>query len=146
MIAVIVAIGFFLTCWFFFRNRAPNTSQAFFIDEETGEESIRSAFQYPPLLGKSGKPTVVEEFKYTCDGGATVKVAYYMKYTDTMKKHLDDSYAQTQKPNDFDASIGLLIRSPVQGSPWVSWHSEASSPIKDAMTCPEGHNIETVLP
>jgi hypothetical protein len=100
--------------------------KAFFFDEETGEELIRPAGDIPPLPGKSGKPTIVREFKYSLDGGKTAKVGYYFKYTDDWKKKIEDAHA---KGGDVDGVLGELIRSPEKGSKWVSIGSDEAQPI-----------------
>ena len=92
----------------------------YFIDEETGEESVRPVSDIPPLPGKSGKPTVVREYKYSLDGGSTVKVGYYLKFDDGAKKKLEDLVAQGKNPNEIDTTSGQLVRSPDPGSKWVS--------------------------
>src|SRR5580704_8056215 len=84
--------------FFYLRKGSGPTNLAYYIDEETGEESIHPRTDLPPLIGKSGRPTVVEEFKFTCDGGSTVKVAYYFKFTDSAKKRFDDLVASGKKP------------------------------------------------
>jgi hypothetical protein len=125
--------------------RRFNTTTTFFIDEETGDESIRSTHDVPPLLGKSNQPTVVQVFKFTCDGGKTVKTAYYSKYTDGMKRQLEAVY-QANKTPDFDTTQGMLIRSPGKGSPWVHWGTPEATKVLNALSCPEGGDIETVFP
>jgi hypothetical protein len=122
-----------------------NTTTTFFIDEETGEESIRSVHDVAPLLGKSGKPTIVQVFKFTCDGGKTVKTAYYSKFTDGMKSQLEAVY-QANKTPDFDTTQGMLIRSPEKGSTWVHWGTPEASKVLSALSCPDGGDIETVFP
>jgi hypothetical protein len=95
----------------------PPTS-AYFVDEETGEELVRPATDIPPLMGKSGKPTVVREFKYSVDGGKTSKVAYYFKYSDSMKEKLEAAIA-AGKGGDLDGNPGEWVRSPAPQSKWA---------------------------
>jgi hypothetical protein len=88
----ILAIALAAASWWFFgvRVKAPNLTHAFFIDEETGEEMVMPLDEYPPRVNKStGKATLVQEVKYTCDGGKTTKVAYYMKYSEGTKQQLE---------------------------------------------------------
>ena len=67
-------------------------NSSYFVDEETGEESVHPLTDIPPLIGKSGKSTLVREVKYSLDGGKTVKVAYYLKFNDATKKKLEDLF------------------------------------------------------
>ena len=122
-----------------------NLTSTFFIDEETGEESIQSTKNVPPLLGKGGKPTIVQVFKFTCDHGKTIKTAYYLKYADSTKRSLEEARAANKTP-DFDPTQGMFIRSPEKGSPWVHWGTPEASKVLSALDCPDGGDVETVFP
>lgn len=128
VILILAAAG----VWYFALRgqKEPNISQAFFIDEETGEEMVLSLDQYPPRPnphGNSTKPTLVEAVKYTRDGGKTSVTAYYRKYTDGAKKELEAAFAREHRPVGIDVTRGTLVRSPVKGSLWVAWDDPAAT-------------------
>jgi len=100
-------------------------SLAWFIDEETGEESIRSADEIPPLTGASGQPTVVRVIKFIADNETTPIAGYFVKYSDAVRKRAAALPANVDESIRLDTLFtGQFIRSPAAGSPWV--------PITDA--------------
>ncbi len=124
VVALLVAAG---GVTYFFRGKGFNPPKsAYYFDEETGEELVRPGTDVPPLPGKSGKPTVVREFKYSFDGGKTSKVGYYFKYTDDMKAKIEEAQAHG---GSVDGVLGELIRSPDAGSKWISIGSDEAQPI-----------------
>jgi hypothetical protein len=116
------------------RPRSPKAlTSAYFIDEETGAESIRPMSDIPPLKGPGGKDSIVREFKYSDDGHATVKTAYYIKFTPQTQAKLQSMATQAER-DQYDATAGTLVRSPTPGSKWVPW------------TSPEGQAVTTIHP
>lgn len=100
-----------------------------FVDEESNEESVRPLTDIPPVAGKSGKFTVVREFKYSDDSGKTFKVAYWFKYTDAMKKKLEETIAAGKSMADIETNTGELVRLPAAGSKWIPIGSAEGSTI-----------------
>jgi hypothetical protein len=135
-----------IICYFVFNRQKPaaadvNQVKAFYIDEDTGAESVLPITSVPPLLGATGKPTLVQAFKYSCDGGKTTKVAYLMKYTDAGKQYLE-----SKKKNQPFAFLGAntLVRSPDPGSPWVPQNSKEGAQVI-VVNCPTGQ-YQTINP
>ncbi|MGN6369429.1 MAG: hypothetical protein ACTHN5_14315 [Phycisphaerae bacterium] len=124
---VIIAAAVFLYIWRTGGVHASN-GNGWFVDEETGEEMTMPQKMIPPLPGKSGKMTVVREFKYSDDGGKTYKVAYWYKYTDEMKKQLEDAIAAGHE-GDVETAPGELVRLPTKGSEWVPLGSDKGQQI-----------------
>jgi hypothetical protein len=114
-----------------------NTSLAFFVDEETGVESSRPVTELPPLVGSSGKPTVVRAIKYSCDGGKTVTTAYWSKYTEAAQAALK-SLPEEDEKRSMIGNQGELVRSPQKGSQWVHINSAEGRKISEIPTCPSG--------
>ena len=105
-------------------------SMAFFVDEATGEESVRSKDDIPPLPGKDGKPTVVMAIKYSIDGGEP-QVLYYVKFTETLQAELN---AVPSAGGGRHARVEMVsglrqVRSPASGSQWVESRSEAGQAV-----------------
>jgi hypothetical protein len=116
---------------------------AFYVDEETGEEVARPAEEYPPLIGKSGKPTLVRVVKFTCDDEKTVTTAYYEKYSDEAKRLLE----QKDNPHAPDIAFrGLLVRSPEKGSPWVPQTSGPGAELLSRVKCDDPKKLRIVGP
>jgi len=133
------------------KSHAPEVAKyfkAFFIDEETGEESVRSVNDYPPLMGKSGKRTVVRAYKFTNDGGKTVVIGYLEKYSDEAIEVLTTSKNAGHKMNILNA--GPLIRLPSANQEWVERNSPAGKELLDAsfaaMRQSGGGKLEPVYP
>ncbi|MCL2640325.1 MAG: hypothetical protein FWD53_05725 [Phycisphaerales bacterium] len=132
------------------RKPDPEMSQhhkAFYIDEETGQESVRSAHELPPLLGKDGKFTLVRAYKFTADGGRTEKIVYLEKYSDQAIQELKTSDDGGRKMDILDA--GPLIRLPGDGNEWVPRKSPAGERlIKTALNAirSDGGSLEPVYP
>jgi hypothetical protein len=61
-------------------------SKAYFVDlEDPNTPILLPPNELPPLIGKSGKPTVVGVLYYTCTDCKDKKPAYFMKYTEEAK-------------------------------------------------------------
>jgi hypothetical protein len=100
-----------------FRDSTPHPSKyAYFVDESSGQEYTRSINDIPPVTGSDGK-VLVREVKYSVDG--TPKVAYYYKFTDSMKKKLEEIISSGKEIGDTDVGSGQLVRSPAPGSKWL---------------------------
>jgi hypothetical protein len=124
----------------------PNIQKAFFVDDETGETftlGLSEGFA-PRNNPNTGKPTLVQVVKYSCDGGTTSKDAYYVKYSDGVKKQLDENFAKTGKIAGIDVSLGTWVRSPAKGSKWLQGGSTESAQVM-SIKCPSGE-ISWVLP
>jgi hypothetical protein len=136
-IGLAILLGFVLT-----RRSGPNPranpSYGFFIDEETGDESVHLlATVVPPLQGKNGKPTVVRVVKFTCDAGKTVQVGYYMKYPPDVHAALTGMAEDDARRADL-LEMGQIVRPPQSGSQWIRSQSEAGQKLMQSMVCPSG--------
>jgi len=158
---IFVAVGILAIAavLFFCRSGTPDVQEykafvgdrdlAFFVDEETGEESVRSTHEIPPLPGKNGKPTVVKVLKVSIDGGQTATPHYYLKYTDEAKAELDSLQSGDPVAAARRASIervGMQIRSPASGSTWVPFDSEEALALTVRPISPDGKDAVFVCP
>ena len=120
----------------------PYETKAYFIDEETGAESVRPMTDIPPLIGAGGKPTVMLARKFSCDQGKTSKVGFLVKYTPEAKAALDAMYAsKDQKPAEINIGLHTLVRSPEAGSQWFFLNSDGGSKVTAGMSCPNGQAL-----
>jgi hypothetical protein len=146
-LVIIVAVALAGGAWYLFQARSNAIpSKEFYIDEETGEEVALDIKSAAPLIGKSGKPTLVRVVKFSCDNGKTVKVGYYSKFDEKTKEHLDAmNSGKIPYDSNYLSVYGMYIRAPAKGSPWVKYDSPEASQIKMTMQCPNG-NIEMIFP
>ncbi len=119
------------------RNVRENPSYGFYVDEETGVETVHPATEVPPLDGKAGRPTVVRAFKFTCDNGQTVTVGYYMKYPVAVRDQIKNLDVLDQKRIDL-LDVAEFVRLPQANSPWVKAQSDAGQKIKLGPPCSTG--------
>lgn len=140
--------------------------RAYFIDEETGETSIHLADEIPPLLGKSGKPTVVQLIYYTCGSCADRKPAYYRKFTPETREILKKVRTANLTPATpspsasgpdgrtnpwillLGAGQGELVRLPQTGSPWIPLLSAPGSKLVEELSskCPDPTTFQLCVP
>jgi len=121
--------------------------KAFYMDEETGEESVHSAAELPPLLGKSGKPTLVKAYKFTAGDGKDV-IVYLEKYSDQAIEELKSSETDDMRKADLTMS-GLLIRLPGEGNKWLAKNSPLGQKILTeafGVLQRDGGKVEPVYP
>ena len=121
-------------------------TRAFFFDEESGEELARPNTDVPPLMGKSGKETVVETFKYSCDGGKTSVVAYYYKFTPEMKRKLESTPMNERGTVDGTGGELKVRLSRRWRREWVPMRSEQGQQIITNINCPPGKDVSRVFP
>jgi hypothetical protein len=113
---------------------------AFYVDEESGVESVQPASKFPPLI--VGGRALVRVVKFSCDGGKTVQVGYYERYTDEAKRLLEED-----DPNAPEISMrGLLVRSPEKGSRWVPQLSDLGKEITARARCDDPKQLISVSP
>ncbi|MCL2639956.1 MAG: hypothetical protein FWD53_03835 [Phycisphaerales bacterium] len=94
---------------------------AWYVDEDTGEESIRPiAENIPPLTGSGGKDTVVQVYKCKAENEKEPITYYWVKYSDAAKKQAAASPDQDYALIEDILSHGKFIRSPEPGSKWFS--------------------------
>jgi hypothetical protein len=124
------------------RASAPTTQ--LFYDTDTKETVTRAATEIPPLIGSSGKPTLVRAYYFTCDGNCADKKIYFLeRYTEKAKAALE-SISTSGKPTpdamkaEMDARMGLQLRLP-DGSDkdWVYADSEQGAKIYANIRCPD---------
>lgn len=91
-----------------------------FVDEETGETSIRPADDIPPLIGSRGKPTLVRAI-YDWGPDKTRVLQCYQKYTPEAKAIVERIIRRKNITADEmrAAQAGCLVRRPESGAPWV---------------------------
>jgi hypothetical protein len=118
-----------------------NFTKAFFVDEETGVESVNSIDAIPPLPGQGGKPTVVRAMKFSCEGGKNPRTLYLLKYTPEAQAELQSLPPDSPRRSDVITS-GELIRSPAADSEWVPATSSQTDALRIFPDCPSGQMVE----
>ena len=143
-----------------FRKKAPASKgrQSYFMDESTGEGTIRSASDVPPLKNDKGEATLVEVVAISFDNGKTSHPAYYIKYTPDAQKELQalnelppattaDEFRQRDQRKEQLIQKGQWIRSPEKDSPWVLAASPEGMAILNHVTdAPPGRVPMRVFP
>jgi hypothetical protein len=105
------------------RHAHPHDEATFdFIDEETNKPSIHSIDAVPPLIGDSGKPTVVRAIYSGPPGSDGRKILYLEKYSDASKAVMEKYHEEHQHgpPPIPDPATAVWVRLPLPGSPWVT--------------------------
>jgi len=125
-------------------NVTGDQTRAFFVDEESGEEVVRPASDLPPVVGKSGRPTLVKAIKYGCKGN-NPEVLYWMKYTPEALAALQSLPADDARRADIDLR-GQLVRSPKAGSAWVPLRSREGDLVTRVPDCPDGSPMQAIYP
>ena len=124
---------------------ATNGVKHFYVDDETGEETVLASDQLPPLPGKDGRPTLVKAFKFTADGEKNVVTAYLQKYSDEaiekLKNMADDDLLKRDLLDN-----GRMIRLPGTGQKWVPINSPAGEKLRENISIPGGGRLEAVYP
>jgi hypothetical protein len=144
VVAILLLAGLL---YFFLRptNNSPAQPNVFYLDELTNEESVHAVTDIPPLIGKSGKPTLVKATKISCDGGKTSHIAFLEKFTPEAQEQLKKLPPESTQRIDV-IRRGSLIRLPAAGSPWVLDASPQGQKIRNQNACPEGKQTTLVLP
>jgi hypothetical protein len=133
--AITLAITLILTAgailYAVLHTRARDEATFDFIDEETGQLSARPITAVPPLLGQSGKPTVVRAIYAGAQNSAGRKLLYLEKYRPDAKTYMEEYHRSSTKgpPNVPHPETAVLVRLPEPGSPWVPRNSEAGQEI-----------------
>jgi len=130
-IVILAAVLYYYRADLFRPGRIVKQSpHAYYIDEQTGEETVEPATAVPPLPNAEGKPTRVRAYFFSADGGKTRVAGYYEKYSAQAKTAIE-----TLPPDQLDQQwqmidLGHLVRRPAAGSPWVWVQSEEGQRIR----------------
>lgn len=125
-----------------------DAGKAFFVDEETGEQSVGAATDVPPLNNKAGKPTLVKGVFVTADGGSTKRLAYLMKYTPEAKAAIEKAHQEKKLEDVMTSDLvseGTLVRLPDKGAPWVKMSSREGAAIDEKAFKLEGGKYATLV-
>jgi len=130
-------------------SRHGRLDMGFFLDEETGEESVLPLDELPPLPGKSGNPTVVRAMKFGFqdkDGKRSdERTVYLYKFTQEAKEKLKDLPKDDPQYHDLIFS-GQFVRDPQPGSPWVPYNSSKGQEIATTPIPPAGKHVVMISP
>ena len=153
VISVLVVLAAILGWrWFWPVRTAGRPSSYYFYDLANGGLSTAPSNKLPPLIGATGKPTLVRAVMLTCTGCGDRKLAYLLKYTAAAKaarrllNHPPGPSATPMQATEFAAQLsarklqmteGTLVRLPAHGSPWMPALSPAGATlIRNANECP----------
>lgn len=113
---------------------AGDGRMVYFIDTSNWALLVRPKADVPPLIGATGKPTVVRAVFFTYTSCKNKKLLYLLKYTPTEQKIL----MRLQHHHGGDKSLfaiemqtilGTLVRLPVKGSHWFLANSPTGQRI-----------------
>lgn len=142
IVVIVVALAYLIKSNFM-RNTPVFSTKGYFIDEETGEVKVLEKSQHAPLLGASGKPTVVRVYYFTCTSCKERKPIYYEKFTDEAKAIIDRPDRNQWTPQDETiVRMGTMIRSPEPNSPWYNVMTKEANDIKARIECTTGNPQE----
>jgi len=132
VLAVFVAVAYYGS------PAPPSWPMAYYQDEETGEVTIRPANEIPPLLGRSGRPTVVRVVYLTASTVDKKFVGYFEKFTDEARARQTPTAAGNGAISLVPFTMaGILIRRPEAGSPWVGADSPEGLKMIEAIYRPK---------
>ncbi|MCL5946258.1 MAG: hypothetical protein M1472_05320 [Planctomycetes bacterium] len=147
-VVAIVAIAFIVRNFIQTPNYGPTT--AYYYDTSDGSVQVLPRSKYPPLIGKTGKPTLVWAEYYTCSSCSDKKLAYLEKYSPQAKKAMEQLQAEANNPKTKGmppnfammqmamAGGGMLVRSPQKGSQWYPLESPEGMRIATPPACASG--------
>lgn len=117
----------------------PVPTKMYYIDEETGEESLQPMDAIPPLLNKNGKPMLVRAIYMRCSVcGGEKKLMFLEKFTPEGKIAMEKLRADSKATDQDYLAVrmrGYLVKSPEKGSRWVLAESEPGWKITE-FKCP----------
>jgi hypothetical protein len=132
------------------RGREPATMNAFFMDEETGMVEIRLASEIPPLIGKSGKPTVVLARFFTSSSDDSRKLIYLERCTPEVKLAVESARSGPTLSMEASEALhhGTQVRAPEPNSPWYSAESRDGQAVMNAVSAlnSDAGKVRAVLP
>lgn len=130
--------------------RAPAYNlQVTFYDVETREIALKSATEIPPLIGSSGRPTLVRAYFFTCDNNCKNKKLYYLeKYDEKAREAIVSAQQHPEKKTSMDdimaAQEGLLVQLPDwPADKWVKAQSPAGQEVYRTIACPDASTPPT---
>ena len=124
-------------------------NKVYFWDEETKEVIIKTDADIPPLLGKGGKPTVVQAVYLTSTTCKEKVLVYLLKYADEAKAAIDEKESKLDRFRysiPIDYANQLLVRRPEAGSPWVPYSSAEGTAIRDSLPRAPGAEVKFCNP
>ncbi|MCL2648070.1 MAG: cadherin-like domain-containing protein [Phycisphaerales bacterium] len=151
LIAVIVVLVI-LVLWLNHRNSAPprpnfsgDSSLAFFVNETTGKESVRSVNDIPPLPADDDTDSLVIAVKFKADTEKDAKIWYYVKYPVKVR-----DWTQSLPADDLNRMNALeesrLIRAVEPGSQWLPATDPEAVKIMTIPDASPGHPRRPVFP
>lgn len=155
-VVAIVAIAFIVRNFFHTPNYGPTT--AYYYDTSDGSVQVLPRSKYPPLIGKTGKPTLVWAIYYSCSSCSDKQLAYLEKYTSQAKAAMKQFQQQANNPKSKGmppnfammqmamAGGGMLVRSPQKGSKWYPLESPQGMQVATPPACPSGGLLKACNP
>ncbi|MDA8377050.1 MAG: hypothetical protein M0Z50_08330 [Planctomycetia bacterium] len=147
-VVAIVAIAFIVRNFFHTTQYGPTT--AYYYDTSDGSVQVLPRSKYPPLIGKTGKPTLVWAEYYSCSSCSDKQLAYLEKYSAQAKKAMEQLQQQQRNPKNKGEPPnfalmqmamqggGILVRSPKKGSKWYPLESPQGMQIATPPSCTTG--------
>jgi len=149
IIVTVVVVALLLT-WHSLRGTKPPGGQVgagllYYVDEETGQESVGKSDAIPPLVGKNGSATVVQAFKFDFGDGTGAKTAFLFKYSPAAQAQLASLSPEDPHRKEVQQAGGM-VRLPEKGSQWVPESSPEGRQITDVHAGAKGAAPQAVLP
>jgi hypothetical protein len=157
-VSIAFAIGATAVAWFFV-GRGPivgpqrASTNAYYTTDDGKTVFLDDLSRVPPF-DHEGKPAY-RVWMFTCDGGKTKFPGYLERYSPEAKKRLDAAVASASaQPTSADshahpAGVGpadIEVRKPGEGNPWVSRANMAEAIKVTNVRCPNGGELELVMP
>jgi len=150
IIAIVAVVIALIAIWFGLGSGrvAMVPTQAFYVDELSGDESLGDINGVPPLTGKTGKPTLCKAMKYTCDGGKTKTTYMLIKFPPHVQQEIN-SLSKDDPVQDMKRAKLLedyWVRGPAKDSQWVPVKSPKGQELTAVPACPDGKPGQIVYP
>lgn len=161
IISIIAVVFTILAIWWILKSefKSPyktNVNQ-YFYDTSTQSLVVKPSTAIPPLIGKSGKRTVVRAYLFTCSSCSNKQIGYLQEYTPAARQALvtlqkmgnagpnagpgnpsGPSAANNPFQLEMTAFQGSLVRLPAKGSPWMLANTPQGMQIMTPPPCAKG--------
>lgn len=159
IVSVVIAAAIFSFIWIhYFGSPGLGPTDRYFYDTATHKVLTLPFSEIPPLIGETGKPTVVRAVFLTCSSCGNKRLAYLEKYTKQAQAALENLQKKARNVKTRSEATrlaltamslrgnGLLVRSPKKGSQWYPRTSPEGMLIIAHMRCRNGGELKICNP